>query len=145
MATKKAPAATRRRAAAAAPGKSVAPAAPASAAAAPVITHHGMVNFSAGQYAHASGTDNWTVGPIAWPSGPPGPPAVGQVLITFKQPINGPYTVMVCACRTLDAPMLSANYGEQGPAGFVVILFNTVGDQSYTSVRNGDFSFIIIQ
>jgi len=142
MATKKAPASTKKGAAAAratAPAKSAAP------TAAPQITHHGMISFDAGQYSHASGTNNWSVSPIAWPDGPPGPPAVGQVLVTFAQPIKGPYTLMVSACRSLDAPMLVANYGELGPTSFVVILFNAVGDQSYTSVRNGNFSFVVIQ
>lgn len=148
MATKKAAASSKKSAAASSKKAAAAPSdktATAATAAAPVITHHGMISFDAGQYTHASGTDNWSVGPIAWPDGPPGPPPVGQVLVTFKQPIKGPYTLMVCAGRSLDAPMLSANYGEQSPTGFVVILFNTVGDQSYTSVRNGDFSFIVIQ
>ena len=136
MATKKAKASTKK---AAKTDKNV-------AAATPNITHHGMIAFDStkGQYVHASGTNNWTVRPIDWP-GVPGPPPVGQVLVTFDQPIKGPYTLMVCAYRSLDAPMLAANYGEVSPTGFVVILFNTVGDQSYTSVRNGDFSFVVIQ
>ncbi len=135
MATKKATASTKK--AAAPPAKS--------APAAPVITHHGMIAFDlATSYSRASGTNNWSVRPIDWP-GVPGPPPVGQVMITFDQPIKGPYTLMVCAYRSPDAPMLAANYGEVSPTGFVVILFNTVGDQSYTSVRNGDFSFVVIQ
>ena len=142
MATKKAPASTKK-AAATAPAK--APAKSATASAAPQITHHGMIAFDlATSYAHASGTANWSVRPIDWP-GVPGPPPVGQILITFDQPIKGPYTVLVSACRSLDAPMIAANYGEVSPTGFVVILFNTVGDQSYTSVRNGNFSFVVIQ
>lgn len=135
MATKKATASTKK--GAAPPAKS--------APAAPVITHHGMIAFDlATSYSRASGTNNWSVRPIDWP-GVPGPPPVGQVLVTFDQPIKGPYTLMVCAYRSPDAPMLSANYGELSPTGFVVILFNTVGDQSYTSVRNGNFSFVVIQ
>jgi len=116
------------------------------AAAAPAITHHGMIAFdmTRGLYTRASGTGNWSVRPIDWP-GVPGPPPVGQVLITFAQPIKGPYTVFVGACRSMDAPMLAANYGSVTPNGFVVILFNTVGDQSYQTVRNGDFSFMIVQ
>jgi hypothetical protein len=148
MATKKAAASSKKPAAAS--SKKAAAAAPsgntaAANTAAPVITHHGMIAFDlATSYARASGTANWSVTPIEWP-GVPGPPPVGQILITFDQPIKGPYTVMVSACRSPDAPMLAANYGEQSPTGFVVILFNTVGDQSYTSVRNGNFSFIIVQ
>ena len=104
-----------------------------------------MIAFDlATSYAHASGTANWSVRPIDWP-GVPGPPPVGQILITFDQPIKGPYTVLVSACRSADAPMIAANYGEVSPTGFVVILFNAVGDQSYTSVRNGNFSFVVIQ
>lgn len=115
-------------------------------AAASVITHHGMISFdlTKGLYARASGTENWSVRPIDWP-GVPGPPPVGQVLITFDKPIKGPYTVMVGACRSPDAPMLSANYGEVTANSFVVILFNAVGDQSYLTVRNGNFSFIVVQ
>lgn len=121
-------------------------AAPDKTTAAPVITHHGMIAFdiAAGQYRRASGTTNWSVRPIDWP-GVPGPPPVGQVLITFDKPIKGPFTVMVGACRSPDAPMLAANYGEVTAASFVVILFNAVGDQSYLTVRNGNFSFIIVQ
>lgn len=115
-------------------------------AAAPGITHHGMIAFdiTTGQYTRASGTANWSVRPIDWP-GVPGPPPVGQVLISFDKPIKGPYTVMVGACRSPDAPMLAANYGEVTSNSFVVILFNAVGDQSYLTVRNGNFSFIIVQ
>lgn len=127
--------------AAAAPGKAAA-----TAAATPVITHHGMIAFdlATGQYTRASGTTNWSVRPIDWP-GVPGPPPVGQVLVSFDKPVKGPYTVMVGACRSPDAPMLSANYGEVTANSFVVILFNSVGDQSYLTVRNGNFSFIIVQ
>ena len=145
MATKKGVAPSKKPTAA--PSKNAAAASPDKTASttAPVITHHGMIAFDlATSYSRASGTNNWSVRPIDWP-GVPGPPPVGQILITFDQPIKGPYTVMVCAYRSPDAPMLSANYGELSPTGFVVILFNTVGDQSYTSVRNGNFSFIVIQ
>src|SRR5205085_532371 len=126
--------------------KKNAAAAPEQNTAAPNITHHGMFAFdmTKGVYTRASGTENWSVRPIDWP-GVPGPPPVGQVLVTFDKPINGPYTVLVGACRSLDAPMLSANYGKVSPTGFVVILFNPVADQSYRSVRNGDFSFMVVQ
>jgi hypothetical protein len=67
------------------------------------------------------------------------------VVIAFDKPIKGPYTVMVGACRSLDAPMLSANYGEVSANGFVVIIFNPVANQSYQTVRNGNFSFIVVQ
>lgn len=143
MATKKNVAPVRK---AAPPSKRPAPAPrPAPPAAAPAVTHHGMIAFDlANSYSRASGTENWSVAPIDWP-GVPGPPPVGQVKITFDRPIAGPYTLVVSGCRSLDAPMLAANYGEVGPAGFVVILFNAVGDQSYTSVRNGNFSFMVVQ
>lgn len=115
-------------------------------AATPAVTHHGMIAFdlTKGQYARSSGTTNWSVRPIDWP-GVPGPPPVGQVVIAFDKPIKGPYTVMVGACRSLDAPMLSANYGEVSANGFVVIIFNPVANQSYQTVRNGNFSFIVVQ
>jgi hypothetical protein len=110
------------------------------------ITHHGMVSFdfATGLYARASGTSNWIVRPIDWP-GVPGPPPVGQVVIQFDEAIEGPYTVLVSACRTADAPMLAANYGDLTAAGFVVIVFNPVALSSYQTVRNGNFSFVVIQ
>jgi hypothetical protein len=101
-------------------------------------------DLATGLYSRASGTSNWTVRPIDWP-GVPGPPPVGQVLIQFEEPIEGPYTVLVSACRSADAPMLSANYGDVSPAGFVVIVFNPVAVLSYQTVRNGNFSFAVIQ
>src|ERR1043165_8992157 len=72
------------------------------AAAAPAITHHGMIAFdlTKGLYTRASGTDNWSVRPIDWP-GVPGPPPVGQVLITFAHPTKAPYTILVSACGPL--------------------------------------------
>lgn len=142
MATKKTAATSKR---AAPPSRKASPAPAREKAAAPAITHHGTVAFDlAKSYSRVSGTANWSVRPIDWP-GVPGPPPVGQVLITFDQPVENPYTVLVSACRSLDAPMLAANYGEVTPTGFVVILFNTVGDQSYLSVRNGNFSFVVIR
>ncbi len=118
----------------------------AAATAVPSVTHHGMISFDfgKGQYSRTSGSDNWIVRPIDWP-GVPGPPAVGQVLIQFNSPIQGPYTVVVSACRTLDAPMISANYGDVSGAGFVVILFDPVATLEYQTVRNGNFSFIVVQ
>ena len=114
--------------------------------AAPNVTHHGMISFdfSKGLYSRASGTGNWSVRPIDWP-GVPGPPAVGQVLIQFNSPMQGPYTVVVSACRTADAPMIAANYGNVSDTGFVVILFDPVATLEYRTVRNGNFSFIVIQ
>jgi hypothetical protein len=110
------------------------------------ITHHGVIafDFITGLYSRASGTSNWTVRPIDWP-GVPGPPPVGQVLIQFEEAVEGPYTVLVSASRSADAPMLSANYGDVTPAGFVVIVFNPVAVSSYQTVRNGNFSFAVIQ
>jgi hypothetical protein len=114
--------------------------------AAPRITHHGMVrfDFATGVYSRSSGTENWKVRPIDWP-GVPGPPAVGQVLIEFTEPITEPYTLVVSACRTGDAPMLAANYGDVSEKSFVVILYNPVGAQPYQTVRNGNFSFVVFQ
>jgi len=114
--------------------------------AAGVITHHGMVlfDFSTGSYSRGSGSSNWSVRPIDWP-GLPAPPPLGQVLIVFDPPIDGPYTVIVSPSRTPDAPMLCCNYGNVTPGSFEVILFNPVALLSYQTVRNGGFSFIVIQ
>ena len=111
-----------------------------------VITHHGMVgfDFSTGQYSRLSGGGKWTVRPIDWP-GLPAPPPLGQVLIVFDPPIDGPYTVTVSPSRTPDAPMLCCNYGKVTPAGFEVIIFNPVAQLSYQTVRNGDFSFLVVR
>jgi hypothetical protein len=107
---------------------------------------HGMIafEFESGSYSRTSGIGDWSVRPIDWP-GLPTPPALGQVLIEFDEPIVGPYTVVVSASRTPDAPMLSCNYGSVTPRGFEVILFNPVAVLSYQTVRNGNFSFLVIQ
>jgi hypothetical protein len=110
------------------------------------VIYHGMVafDFAKGVYSRASGQGDWTVRPIDWP-GLPQPPALGQVLIEFSTPIDGPYTVVVSANRTPDAPMLSCNYGNVTANGFEVILFNPVAVLSYQTVRNGNFSFLVVQ
>jgi hypothetical protein len=41
--------------------------------------------------------------------------------------------------------MLCCNYGNVTPGSFEVILFNPVALLSYQTVRNGGFSFIVIQ
>lgn len=107
---------------------------------------HGMIafDFESGVYSRASGVGDWNVRPIDWP-GLPTPPALGQVLIEFNAPIVGNYTVVVSANRTPDAPMLSCNYGNVTARGFEVILFNPVAVLSYQTVRNGNFSFLVIQ
>lgn len=109
------------------------------------ITHHGMItfDFAKGAYSRVSGGGNWTMRPIDWP-GLAQPPPLGQVLIEFNPPIDGPYTVIVSPSRTLDAPMLSCNYGNVTPGSFEVILFNPVAVLSYQTVCNGSFSFVVI-
>ena len=111
-----------------------------------IITHHGVItfDFATGTYSRASGNGNWAVRPIDWP-GLPQPPSLGQVLIVFDPPIDGPYTVIVSPGRTPDAPMLSCNWGNVGPGSFEVVLFNPVAVLSYQTVRNGNFSFLVIQ
>jgi hypothetical protein len=101
-------------------------------------------DFATGSYSPGSGSGNWTVRPIDWPGQSP-VPAVGQVLIEFDAPIKAPYTLIVTPSRTADAPMLSCNYGNVSPGGFEVILFNPVALLSYQTVRNGNFSFLVIQ
>ncbi len=101
-------------------------------------------DFATGAYTRVSGTDNWTVRPIDWPGLNP-PPPVGQVLVEFAQSIEGPYTLIVTPSRSPDAPMLSCNYGNASPKSFEVILFNPVALLSYQTVRNGSFSFVVIQ
>jgi hypothetical protein len=114
--------------------------------AAPAVIHHGMVvfDFATGAYSRASGTDGWKVRPIDWP-GLPAPPPLGQVLIEFDQPIEGPYTVVVSPSRTPDAPMLCCNWGQATAKNFEVIIFNPVALLVYQTVRNGGFSFMLIQ
>ena len=111
------------------------------------ITHAGTVKFdNLNGYQVGHGTGNWKVSPIAWPGFKPGQePPVGQVLITFDKPIAGPYTVLVTAERSMDAPMLSANYGDKKPESFVVVIFNPVATLSYQTVRNSHFSFMVLQ
>jgi hypothetical protein len=104
-----------------------------------LITHAGTVAYVHGAYEVLTGTGNWTIAPI-----PPGVP-LGQLLVTFNAPVEGPYSVLVTARRTADAPMLTANWGDATSQGFVVVLFNPVGHPAYTTVRNGDFSFAVLQ
>jgi hypothetical protein len=114
--------------------------------AAPAIVHHGTIafDFAAGAYTKAFGTDGWKVRPIDWP-GLPAPPPLGQVLIEFDQPVDGPYTVLVSPSRTPDAPMLCCNWGGASAKSFEVIIFNPVALLSYQTVRNGGFSFVLMQ
>ena len=51
----------------------------------------------------------------------------------------------VSPSRTPDAPMLCRNYGNVTPAGFEVVIFNPVAQLSYQTVRNGDFSFLVVR
>ena len=109
-------------------------------------SHFGTVafDFATGLYSRESGSTNWSVRPIDWP-GVPGPPPVGQVLIQFSEPVvNARYSVLVSPRRTADAPMIAANYGDVQTTGFVVVLFNPVAPREYQTVRNGDFSFIVM-
>jgi hypothetical protein len=79
------------------------------------------------------------------PDGVPGPPPVGQVLIQFAEPVaNACYSVLVSPRRAVDAPLIAANYGDVQTTGFVVVLFNPVAPREYQTVRNGDFSFIVM-
>lgn len=109
-----------------------------------VISHAGTVEFEDGAYRVGAGTGNWSVSPIPWPGLDP-PPPVGQVLVTFTTPIVGPYSVTVSARRSFDAPMLVANWGDANEHGFVVIVFNPVATLTYRTVRNGSFSFAVLQ
>jgi len=118
----------------------------------PTITHHGMIafDFDSGTYQAESGSNNWDVSPIsafgATAFGNPPPVGVGQVLIRFNPPLeNNHYTVLVTPNRTPDAPMLSCNYGDVTESGFSVIIFNPAAVLSYQTVRNGGFSFVVIQ
>ena len=112
----------------------------------PAIVHHGTIafDFATGAYTKVSGSDGWSVRPIDWPGLNP-PPPIGQVLVVFDPPVEGPYTVVVSPSRTPDAPMLCCNWGQASPASFEVILFNPVAQLSYQTVRNGNFSFVLIQ
>jgi hypothetical protein len=110
------------------------------------IILHGMIgfDFQTGVYSRLSGSGDWSVRPIDWP-GLPAPPPLGQVLVVFNTPVTDPYTLIVSGSRTPDAPMLCCNYGNVSPNGFDVIIFNPVAILSYQTVRNGSFSFIVIQ
>ncbi len=118
----------------------------------PTITHHGMITFDVdtGTYKAEPKSNNWEVSPISafglTAFGDPPPPSLGQVLIKFTPPLeNDHYTVLVTPGRTPDAPMLSCNLGDVSESGFSVIIFNPVAVLAYQTVRNGGFSFVVIQ
>jgi hypothetical protein len=99
----------------------------------------GTVGFQDGNYLRLSGSDDWTVVPIAGFGAPVGPP-LGQVRINFKDALSGPYTVLVSALRLSTTPMLTANYGNADETGFVVHLFEPVASHT---LQNGGFSFMV--
>src|ERR1700692_4041210 len=69
----------------------------------------------------------------------------GRCWFQFAERVaNARYSVLVSPPRTADAPMIAANYGDVQTTGFVVILFNPVAPREYQTVRNGDFSFIVM-
>ena len=107
------------------------------------IIHAGRVEFEAGAYSSPHSAE-WTVEPIYGfePLNPPKGinPPLGQISITFKEPIEEPYAVLVTAKRSLSTPSLAANYGDVTPEGFVVHLWETCADRT---VQNGGFSFLV--
>lgn len=106
-----------------------------------MITHFGAVEFADGSYRRVGGTTNWEVMPIAG-FDPPIRVPVGMIEIAFKEPAPGPYTVLVTAERSLQAQLVSANYGNVTETGFVVYLWETIADRT---VVNGGFSFAVVQ
>jgi len=106
-----------------------------------IITHFGTVEFKGGEYVKVSGSDNWKVWPIEG-FDPPVRAPVGQIRIDFAEPVTEPYTVLVSACYFGNAPLMSANYGEQDENGFVVHLWETIADRT---LQNGNFSFAVVQ
>ena len=105
------------------------------------ITHWGTVEFKGGEYVRTAGSDNWKVWPIAG-FDPPIRAPVGQIEITFAEPIPEPYTVLVSPYYTTNIPLFAANYGEVDENGFVVHMWETVADRT---LQNGNFSFAVIQ
>lgn len=105
------------------------------------ITHYGRVDFVGGEYQRVSGSTNWKVWPIE-AFEPPIRAPVGQIEITFEEPIKEPYAVLVTAHRTLQTPMMAANCDRIEETGFVVHLFETIADRT---VMNGGFSFAVLR
>lgn len=106
-----------------------------------VITHFGTVEFKGGQYVKAGGSDNWKVWPIEG-FDPPIRAPVGQIRIDFEKPVRDPYTVVVTAFHAGNAPLMSANFGEQDEGGFVVHMWESIADRT---LQNGNFTFAVIQ
>jgi hypothetical protein len=106
-----------------------------------IITHFGTVEFKGGEYVRAAGSANWKVWPIEG-FDPPIRAPVGQIRIDFAKPVKSPYTVLVSAQHFGNAPLVSANYGEQDADGFVVHLWETLADRTLV---NGNFSFAVLQ
>lgn len=107
-----------------------------------IITHFGTVEFKGGEYVKVAGSDNWKVWPIEG-FDPPIRAPVGQIEITFSEPVTEPYTVLVSAYRSgSNAPLMSANYGGQDENGFVVHIWESIADRTLV---NGNFSFAVIQ
>ena len=106
----------------------------------PLVSHYGRVTFLNGVYSRVTGSPNWSVKPIAGFGLAVGPP-LAQVRIDFDSPLTTQYAVLLAADRTAGTPMLAANYGEAGPTGFVVHLFEPVATRT---LQNGGFSFAVI-
>ena len=106
----------------------------------PPALRFGTVLFDSGTYVRAGGSSSWSVQPVPGFGEPVGPP-LGMVRVVFDPPITGPYTVVATALRLPTTPMLCANWGDQGPNGFVVHLFETV---STHTLQNGGFSFVVL-
>jgi len=105
------------------------------------ITHFGTIEFKGGEYVRIAGSTNWKVWPIE-AFEPPIRAPVGQIEITFSEPVTAPYTVLVSAYRTGNTPLMSANYGNVSENGFVVHLWETIADRT---LQNGNFSFAVVQ
>jgi hypothetical protein len=106
-----------------------------------IITHFGTIEFRGGEYVRTAGSSNWKVWPIE-AFDPPIRAPVGQIRIDFAEPVTAPYTVLLSPYRIANAPLLSANYGQQDENGFVVHLWETIADRT---LQNANFSFAVIQ
>ena len=105
-----------------------------------IIAHFGTIEFIDGGYRRTAGSVDWSAEPVAGFGLAIGPP-LGQIRVSFREPMASPYTVLVTAVRLPTTPSLYANCGPSDASGFVVHLFDPIGSRT---LQNGGLSFAVL-